>query len=558
MKAERGLANSIFFPAKNTKNTKMTIDEHALMLRKAYSLARETVMWIALLLLIKGHTEQEGRISLLTGQMSELSSRVLGLSGTLTDMAETVSQYQSAAGSITWPGDGLGNLLIDGDLTVTGCILWQQELGLFQNSCMVYTNLMHDCVHGVPSYLENAGAGAGLNGNNADCICEENWIGPVCDVHTCFGRGVFELNTGLCECKVAGYTASSMCEFNNLSGDNCSLDFPIPMGESNCYGQCVDGKCICTKAGQLGLRCMQCAYPEINEANCPGRTNWGLEYIDMDDQFAVCGGGYEFGSADNVVLRGLECTVPNCADFLSKRHLCCNPLAVAQSDIECSGWKTWTFNRLDFSSRSVFNDQYRQRYLQILTDHTGLGCNYSDIMGTGFSSTADDCYLRAYNEVQTSDWPKLELGQVSLSGKVIFLNGLSLGLAPGFPAYAKLWSSSWTNINTTVFQQSDFILLYSRPYVFCLADGDITTTSQLMMSGTYIGAVARNMYWVNLLDQPGIFLPMESYCGRFVYDAENSKFQRRFELGGADASVFPGNRLNSGYWWSADQGTLLG
>lgn len=506
-------------------------DIHALALLRAYTYARESVIWIALLLLIKCHTD-------LQSQVNELALAQVNMQGTTNSNAD--GNKKMAYPSITWPSDGLGDLTVQGDLTVRGCVLWQQEIGLFQNSCTVFASVIQKCVHGLPSGLVS-----NPQHSKGDCICEMHWQGPNCDIHDCYGRGIFELNTGLCECRVEGYVSSSMCR-DKLDADmDCKLDFPIPFGEKNCYGQCVNGQCICTLPGQIGIRCMQCAYPAIDAENCPGRSNWGVEYIDTDDQFGVCGGGYEFLSASIVVLRGLNCQSPTCRDFRSQRSRCCNPLALANFS-NCPGWLNWTYNRADFGSNSVFNDQSRLRYLQILVDH---------------DCTSDDCLRRSYTAVQTSDWPMLGLDHRPMRGFVIYLNDLSLGLAFS-DGTAKLVASQWLQSNTTVYltgsgvyidsQQLYFLVEYNYPQVFCLSDQDASKWDLLVLSNSIPG---RQIFWQNLLDQPGIFLPMQDYCGLFQINRRDGKFRRRF--GGVDNSVFPGSRVGGGYWWPLDQGTAL-
>lgn len=534
-------------------------DKHANALLSAYNLAFQGVIWIALLLLIKGHNDNQKQINSLKQQVDSLNALVAFLAN-----QTSVSQSLSP---VTWPGDGLGDLIVSGDLTVMGCVIWEQEVGLFQNSCTVLTSLLIDCVHGIPVELDtNESSGLILA---PQCACEPHWVGPLCNIHDCYGRGVFELNTGLCECRVAGYTAKSMCQDSISTATECNVDLPIPPGERACYGQCVNGTCVCTKPGQLGRRCMQCAYPEINAYHCPKRTNWGVEFIDIMDGFAVCGGGYEFTSSDIVIMRGLNCNSTTCKDFLSLRSRCCNPLGVyasfnttnGTSITGCPGWLNWTFNRLDFGAGTIFNDQIRLRYLQILEDHTGPGCNNS-------KAPTMDCLRRSYSTVQNSAWPLLELDRRPMQGYVIYLNEVSLGvdLSMGIKKYVR---SIWSTTNTTVYLQGTgkypglpyrqrsqlyYIVIYGYPDVFCLSEHDANEWTQLGLSGQYEDILVSQMYWVNLLDQPGVFLPMEGYCGMFAIDENDGT--KKFKRSILSAS-YPGSRNNGGYWWPLDQGTVL-
>lgn len=450
--------------------------------------------------------------------------------------------------TLTWPADGYGSLVVEGDLTVKGCILWQQDIGLFQNTCTVYEDIFKDCVHGVVDRFNTV--------NPVSCKCEKHWMGPLCNIHDCFGRGLYEITTGICDCKVANYTVESFCALKTSSEPLCTVDGPDGPEGPECHGQCVNNKCQCTLAGQLGQRCLQCAYPLVDEKLCPKRTNWGRDYINLEDGFGVCGGGYEFSSADIVILRALVCRDLQCKDFRDQRVRCCNPIAASLT--LCENWQSWTYNRVDFpTSGVVFHDMYRARYLQILLDHNGTGCD-------------GDCFQRSYNVIQSSDWPLLEVDAKPNRGYVIYGNGQSMGLE--IVKNAKVVSAVWSAVsNTTVYlkgsgtyvngiyegtdfippSQLQMIMYYSYPMTFCLAAVNTATWSQLVLYGKSTPETSSQMYWVNLMDQPGVAFDPIDYCGFFRI--EGNKFFRREE----GLAKYPGSRASYGYWWDQEQGVEI-
>lgn len=338
---------------------------------------------------------------------------------------------------------------VDGSITVTGCIRWQQPLGIYQNICMLYSEVLRDCVHGV--YLDSTA-----------CACAPNWRGSLCDRHTCFYRGAYDPATTTCRCFNTSYTASSMCA--DLAKPELLTSCII-----YCQGFCVLGKCVCNKPGQIGRDCNYCASPLIDGAKCPGRTNWGLEYISTgrDNNYGICGGGYEFTAPDILIIRGLVCLDDSCQMFRQDRSICCFP----NTNLICNKWFAFSYKAEQYANAvvaTVFNANYRLQYLQILRDHSTFAC----------FNESGQCLQRAYTLINTADrWPLLSIDPILNQAYYVMASNIYyLGLGPMLTATTV--EAVWSNTPSAVYlkptgtytdrKQAAFLFYNVYPDIYCL------------------------------------------------------------------------------------------
>jgi hypothetical protein len=296
---------------------------------------------------------------------------------------------------------------------------------------------------------------------------------------------------------------------------------------------------------------VQCAFPVIGEKYCPGRTHWGRDYIDTVNRFGVCGGGYSDLAADILVFRGLNCQQKDCSDFTAMRVRCC---VLGLDSGLCPGWQEWVFNEVDFNEETgatVFNSLYHQRWLGVIHDHSS-GC------------TEFDCTLRAHAILETSDWPQLELDQRPNRAYILWSEIAMASLGMGTAVWnGRLSEAVWSNQNTSVFLkgsglytgqlQRQFILTFGMDNTgslvsYCLADENTKDWSQLLLYGM-VTDLDEQMYWVNVMDQPGIALPMHDYCGTFVVE-KISPYNWYRSRG---STVYPGARAGKGMWFTVEQ-----
>lgn len=480
-------------------------NDHAYELHRVNEIAKYCVLWFAVILLIKGHNDLKTDLLKCSLNLNHSQSE----SNTYTTVQMTVPTPKIE----DWDGDlrVRGNIYIDG-----GCMLWQQPLGVYQNSCVIFTQTHQDCVHGIYDFIQSS------------CLCDDHWWGNLCNLHDCYGRGNFLLTTSTCKC-TENYLSSTMCQ--SSIADKSSL-----CDATNCDGMCIiiesgESKCVCTKPGQLGLHCRQCASPLINSTLCPGRFDWGVHYIskiESKDNFAVCGGGYTI-SPDVLIIRGLKCTKPDCADFYDERIVCCNPLSLRGGfnfSTDCLNWQTFTYGIADFPDNgTVFNTGYQQRYAKIIETHSPYNIECED-------SLLNSCLQRADFEIQSSDWPLLRINAFPNRGYTLKLGKFYLS-AKAPKSYTHLVPALWTLNESFIYlhgsgkyygneYQLQHIFIYLSTGVYCLAKDRMDSKVHAMMfDGVFLSSYETWAYWINLKDQPGRVLPVSSYCGLFAVNVDD-------------------------------------
>jgi hypothetical protein len=457
-------------------------EPHKLELQRIQMYLKYSVLWIALILLIIGHNELRNDIQLLrTSAKENLSSNPIA--------NFEVHHESTHVGKFSLPSD----LKVSGNLIVDGCILWQQPLGIYQNSCTIFTQTNLDCVHGI-LYKEN-------------CMCDENWWGSLCDMHDCYGRGIFQISTNKCRCHL-NFDASTMCGTRVVR--------PTPTCTLNtCQGKCVIingiSTCICTRAGQVGENCHQCASPIISSRLCPGRFDWGIDYV--ASSFGVCGGGYT--SAISILhIRYKICTDPHCLDFINERAKCC----IDFSNMQCMDWQSFTFNSDHFDDTGVvFNSGYQKRYMAIVNTHSSEN---------------------AFNLITASDWPLLRIGNLPNQPYTLSRNKFYLGLNSFRNRYPHYVLAIWTEKRTQLYLkesgfyymldfQLHYVFIYEGLDTFCLGAEFITGAlfAHLYDNGQFVPTSANVSYWINLRNQPGHSLH-PTVCAKFLVNINDNTLAR--------------------------------
>jgi hypothetical protein len=497
-------------------------DVHAQELLRMFQHAKHVIVWIAIALLIKGHVDVNRGLHSL-GQPCSCAP--------VEPASEQLSQHVPVQRLST---ELLGNIVIQGDLTVEGCVQWRQTDGALQNLCTTFTETFNDCVHGV------------FDTTSKRCNCfpiDGPWYGNLCDRHTCFFRGNFDVSSGNCRCN-DGYSSESMCE-DSADGPDSSR-----CNREECQGTCIDNQCVCTLSGQLGSLCYRCASPLINTTQCPGRHDWGKDYIDTLHMFAVCGGGYDLDSIGTLRIRGLsKCTEPGCNDFHRDKSSCCNPLT---KDL-CPDWATWIFNADDFGDESnlVFNSVYQRRYISIIQTHKD-GTNES--------------FYRAHNEIQTTDWPLLVVGALENRGYTIKRSSVYLGMDPESPGmlFRAVWKPAPTELYlksaSTYYSNTDhllhYIFSYAYPNTFCLGGQPLDAVTKTLLYGNQQTIFNDHSYWVNLRDKAGSALPADKLCGLFLPLDKRGPVLVRSPL--ASETLYFGPSTNNGaYYYASSYGTII-
>lgn len=457
--------------------------------------ARHTVLWIAIALLIKVHTDVRQELTTLQATVKSFN-----LNNNLNPTAQAAVSIPSANALLSKPR--LSDYVY-GDLRVQGCILWEQPLGVFQNSCTIVDQLHFDCVHGIM--------------RNTSCVCDPNWWGNLCDMHDCFGRGKFSVSTQECSCNEANLDV--YCGKTSPGNENtCDLIQPV------CDGTCgfVEGAatCVCTKTGQLGPACRQCASPYVDYHLCPGRQDWGKHYVDPDFKYGVCGGGYVPFSPNYLIIRAKLCLHASCLDFYIERAICCNPLAHNTSF--CMAWLSFTYDATYFpAENTVFNSGYQQQYMAIVNAH--------DPFSPSCEETPLACLLRADHAISSADWPLLRVGSIPNQGYTIKRDQFYLGFPKTASSFSHYQSAAWTTEKTQLYlkptgqfradAQLHFIFSYQGANAFCLGGRLLTADIYaLMFTKQYEPLDALVTYWVNLRDQPGQALDPDEFCATFLVD----------------------------------------
>jgi len=474
---------------------------HDQELKRVYEYSQLSILWISIILLIKAHLDLQFEIQNLSLNQSQ---QKLALPETFPP--QTPLQESTIID---------GSKYLRGNLIVDGCVLWQQPIGVYQNSCTIFRQLHLDCVHGIYNY------------SNQMCRCDYPWWGNLCNLHDCFSRGNFSVSTKTCEC-IAPYTSESMC----ANKQSVSIDTCETLG--TCHGICVNNQCVCNKPGQVGPHCYECASPIIDSNKCPDRTNWGTEFINEQDKFAVCGGGYIEASPDVLIISSFQCKSKNdCHNFLSdfqaQKTICCNPLSLNSNFLEsnlsinCDKWNRFYYRIENFQDTgTVFNTGYQRRYMDIINTHNPFS------KACEFFLRA--CLQRAYHQIAISDWPLLRIGAISNQAYTIFLGKFFLGIDLQYSNnYAPaIWDQNLNNIyvkQSTYFSDeivpSYFILLKVNKDTFCIEKKDIDQEIGLFIYGNaynlhdfFPGQVA----WRNLKRQPGYSQDINLVCRLFFID----------------------------------------
>ena len=496
-------------------------DVHVQELVRMFQHAKHLIVWIAIALLIKGHVDMSEKFEKL-GKPCLCETPPIAPASTFQHVP--VQPFSSEL---------LGDTVVQGNLTVEGCILWRQTGGAVQNLCTAFTELFKDCVHGV------------FDPATKRCLCAGPWGGNLCDRHTCFFRGLFDVSAGVCTCN-PGFSAASMCEMPlTISGQDFCENGP-------CQGVCIDNECVCTESGQIGPLCYRCASPIINTTLCPGRRDWGKDYIDSLNSFAVCGGGYDLDSVGTLRIRGLpKCSETDCQDFHLDKSACCNP----QRRGLCPNWAVWIFNADDFVNETqplVFNSVYQKRYTAIIQNHV---CD------------DDECVYRAHQEIQTTDWPLLIVGTLENKGYYIKRSSVYLGLDDLSAGHLRraVWKDTPTQLylkSTAVYYYTSdkllhYIFAFSYPNTFCLGGEPLDPVTKTLLYGDEVSnAFADHSYWINLRDKAGSVLPAANSCGMFL--PTDTKGPVLVRTPGASLKLFLGPFANNGaYYYPSSYGTVI-
>ena len=202
------------------------------------------------------------------------------------------------------------------------------------------------CDHGFPNFLTGG------------CICQPGWTGENCDTNTCNDHGTW--TNGACVCTEDKWDPLTNCARpleDAITPTPCIVRY-----DQECSGNgiCTDGQCLCTAAGYMGEACDQrCASPYIDNTICPGRNNWGRDFVGTvgNEKVYVCGGGYEYSSS-SVSISFLRCPgsrgnpAVNCdADWEKYGSVCCSP------GVRCESYTADLCDMMDFECCSVYSDQ---------------------------------------------------------------------------------------------------------------------------------------------------------------------------------------------------------
>ena len=518
-------------------------DEHRKEMQRNIDHAKHCIVWVALILIIKVCVDLRTDLNNIPGCTCAQTT-----GGRAQSPLPQVFPVQETTQEM------LGNTVVWGNLTVRGCVFWQQSNGAVQNLCDFFDEIEDACVHGF------------FDVQKSECIClpaEGPWYGNYCDLHTCFFRGIFDVSSSTCVCE-SPYTPESMCEFSAPSiSPGCSI--------ANCQGVCEDGQCYCTKPGQIGPNCHMCASPLIDSKLCPGRKNWATEYIDTTGGFAICGGGYDLQSPFVLAISGF----PNCADeqcsiFHTKKIYCCNPLnfigGSPNTTAVCNGWNTWVFNQQDYENSSqvtVFNSAYQKRYAAIILQHSPLSAACDD---------ARSCLQRAYNSIQTGDWPLLQIGNLPTRGYVVRRSSLFLGLDATGSSSIHLARAIWKNEPTTFYLKSSnqylagsdnllqFLFFYIGEKTYCLSGDALNAITKAELFGKDTSFFMSDYaYWTNLQDQPGSVLSARNYCALLFINLSKTPNEInlvRDPLKNSFMYIGPAANQNA-YYYTASYGTYL-
>lgn len=174
-----------------------------------------------------------------------------------------------------------------------------------------------DCKYGVPVASDTL----------CTCACFKNWIGDLCDTHTCFGQGTFSTTTERCDCR-PGYI-----------GDLCESRATPP---TTSYTDLIQLNC---PPGATGASCETiCGTDAINGEACPFRWNWIHDGCYEDDGlvFCVCGGGYSWSDSRTLRIQTMACngTMAACSlVFKENAARCCAPdTDCALVSVQCPPW----------------------------------------------------------------------------------------------------------------------------------------------------------------------------------------------------------------------------
>lgn len=258
----------------------------------------------------------------------------------------------------------IGTMYVHGRIIIDGCLLINID-GKHVDMCAFVetmqassTQCTNDCINGVLNF-------------NCSCICFEGWTGQQCDINTCNGRGVWNMDTFECDCGSTGYDNRYLCsvldcgDHGHISGqsggwvggigfvnspdadigscicddgyfgDFCEdEDVQCPeqcKGECNSFGMC---RCLPT---QVGTHCQyNCSASGIMNNECFfNRQNLGIDrcYEWNETTVCVCGGGY------NSLTQLIDIKAGICSDCTSddmRLSLCCAPDTTCTQPVLCT------------------------------------------------------------------------------------------------------------------------------------------------------------------------------------------------------------------------------
>jgi len=269
-------------------------------------------------------------------QHPSLDTSVYFISGTLrTDTARSqalISRSSSDAIKSISQGTGIqsSGLFVANNGVMTSSLMISKEdnvydlVQLFEYGLQQSSNCPDtSCINGVP-----------LRDRFDNCFCQcinSHWSGNQCELHDCFGNGVFDPKTQSCVCDIPKNPALKFADWSL-----CSLQISISQLPS------IQTGCEVGKFGQLCQ--IECGTHTIDIDSCPVRSNWMHdECVDLSDgtreqSACFCGASFNPATPRSVDIKFLLCdgSVEDCAyGFSTTSAICCSP------SVDCSSHQSF-------------------------------------------------------------------------------------------------------------------------------------------------------------------------------------------------------------------------
>ena len=265
-----------------------------------------------------------------------LNTNIYFISGTLRD---TISKSQALAAKSPFDAvksisNGVGvqtsGLIAANNGIMTSSILVNKdnsiydlvqlmEFGFQQSSQCPATS----CINGIP-----------LQDRFGRCYCKcinLHWSGDQCNIHDCFGNGIFDIITQTCACSVGENTNTIFADWSL-----CSLQ--ISMSQLSPFQPGCE-------LGIFGQSCqIRCGTHVIDGNSCPVRSNWMHdECVDVSDgttqqSACFCGASFNPATPRSVDIKFMLCdgSVEDCAyGFTTTSSVCCSP------SVDCSSHQSF-------------------------------------------------------------------------------------------------------------------------------------------------------------------------------------------------------------------------